>query len=367
MEISFFLFNILFIQTNLEIKVNPIFLIEKQYPYILSTNDNGYYYLVAKDINLKIDKESGSIVSESENNFRVLYNDLYIADNQYNNYLYSHTLKNYYHIIYNPQINFQETNIVAQLDQDLDSLTLVGSIPQNNDFIIYGYTTDYLLFLRQSQIHPATAQIICIGNHLSCKFINDDKYICTMIINNNLVIYLFNYAPGDTMLVILDAYNSFRFLDYENSGMAVLSIGLYDTDNSNIKLLCFNIISDNGLKCLFLNIYSINQIAKIGQYLYFEESSDFSEKNCYLSQFNSEYLFCCAIQNYIQCFRINLDSFFIIKDFKILQNGANTHLTIKSNNDYVTIFYNNHNNFVNYIYEYYIYLPTCQDKEYSIT
>ena len=41
-----------------------------------------------------------------------------------------------------------------------------------------------------------------------------------------------------------------------------------------------------------------------------ERANDFNERNCYLSQFNKEYLHCCWIANYIQCLRIN------DKDFK---------------------------------------------------
>ena len=43
MKKFYFLFVILFIQYNSQIKQNPIFLVESIEPFVLSTNDNYYY------------------------------------------------------------------------------------------------------------------------------------------------------------------------------------------------------------------------------------------------------------------------------------------------------------------------------------
>ena len=58
MKKFYFLFVILFIQNNSQIKQNPIFLVESIEPFVLSTNDN-YYYVITLGKNLKINKESG--------------------------------------------------------------------------------------------------------------------------------------------------------------------------------------------------------------------------------------------------------------------------------------------------------------------
>ena len=92
----------------------------------------------------------------------------------------------------------------------------------------------------------------------------------------------------------------------------------------------------------------------------------FSEKNCYCSQFNLEYLFCCGIIDYIKCFRINTTNYQVIKEFNIQLQGNNSYLTIKNNIDYITLFFMNSHGDGDSVYEYYIYLPTCQNKNYEI-
>ena len=73
-------------------------------------------------------------------------------------------------------------------------------------------------------------------------------------------------------------------------------------------------------------------------------SNIFNEKKCYFSQFNSEYLFCCLIAEYIKCYRINPNNYKIIKVFNIQIIGTNSYLTIKNNSDYITIFFMNEYN-----------------------
>ena len=60
--------------------------------------------------------------------------------------------------------------------------------------------------------------------------------------------------------------------------------------------------------------------------LVFFSSKYWGEKNCYNSQFNSESLFCCAIMNYIKCYRINLYTFKVIKEFSLTKIGYNMEL-----------------------------------------
>ena len=47
-------------------------------------------------------------------------------------------------------------------------------------------------------------------------------------------------------------------------------------------------------------------------------------------------------------------------------NGDNSYLTVKNNNDFITLLLLNNYNNINSVYEYYIYLPTCQNKNYFI-
>ena len=97
----------------------------------------------------------------------------------------------------------------------------------------------------------------------------------------------------------------------------------------------------------------------------FKPINGFIENNCYFTNFNNEYLFCCAIKNCIKCFRINY-TFEVIREFQISKEGTNFYLTIKTNNNYATFFFMNDFDNSKYVYEYYIYLPNCQNKNYEI-
>ena len=71
-------------------------------------------------------------------------------------------------------------------------MIIVGSIPQYNDeFIIYGYIKDFLLFSKKSQEYRAFLKINNINEKLSCKFISDNYFICAYIIEKedfNLIV-----------------------------------------------------------------------------------------------------------------------------------------------------------------------------------
>ena len=201
-----FLLIVLFIETltqnNTLIKVNPIFLVNNENPFVLSTTDD-YYYVITKGTNLKIDKKSGDIYNTSEN-FFIDTNYIYFFDNSNNNYVYY--LKEYYKIINQPFILFEKFVIKSKPkggdsegiplnkdligskedrnqnedkdhiisgghnDEDLDkshdnslnninNMTIVGGIAKENEFIIYGYGNNHLLFLNQSQEYIAQLRI----------------------------------------------------------------------------------------------------------------------------------------------------------------------------------------------------------------
>ena len=104
----------------------------------------------------------------------------------------------------------------------------------------------------------------------------------------------------------------------------------------------------------------------VGDLIKFKTQNDFVEKNCYFSKFNSEYIFCCAISNFIKCYIINTNTYNITKEFSISKIGNNSHLTIKSNAEYLTFFFMNNYNDINSVFEYYIYIPICENKSYIL-
>ena len=167
MKNFYFLFIVLFIRThtNIQIKENPIFLVKSKAPFVLSTTDN-YYYVITKDKSLKINKESGNIENEKSNSFTT-FNYMYIFDNSNNNYMrYSN---DYYEIKYNQFISFKKIEFAPKLKNIEEIENIIGSISKDNEFIIYGYITNYLLFTSQSRGNFVKEKIDNINDKLSCK------------------------------------------------------------------------------------------------------------------------------------------------------------------------------------------------------
>jgi len=315
---------------------------------------------------LKINKEFGNIENITFNNITDA-NYIYIVDNSYNNYIYYSN--KYYHIIFDPFISYEEITVHSeQKNSEQNPMIIVGSIPKDNDFIIFGITKmDYLSFSSKSQYYCTSILTYDIDERLSCKLIENNDYICGMITENLLSLkgykyQIFNDSIDDSLTL---------YTKTDNWGTnSISSFGLYDLDKNktNIKLLCKQGIDQNNIICNIIkfiygdNTGTFNYIGSISFIIY----GNFSEKNCYFSNFNSEYLFCCGITDYIKCFRINTTDYQVIKEFNIQLHGNNSYLTIKNNIDYITLFFMNSHGDGDSVYEYYIYLPTCQNKNYEI-
>ena len=191
-------------------------------------------------------------------------------------------------------------------------MIIVGSIAKDNDFIVYGYTknNNYLSFSSNLQYYYASTGVSDINEQLSCKFIKDENYICATINNDCLSLKLYKYqifsnSSDDTLTIYQNNLN----LDMHK----ISSFGLYDIDKdkADTKLLCRQWINKTTIDCLFLQ-FSIDFNQCKYNILYgitINEANYFSEKNCFFSQFNSEYLFCCGIMDFIKCYKFNITNF----------------------------------------------------------
>ena len=156
-----------------------------------------------------------------------------------------------------------------------------------------------------------------VNEHLSCKFIQNKNYICAVILDSDLHLFYLEHhfdssAPSKNYLKLKSDINSNKYSDY-------YSLGLYDIDTYNIKVICVK--KSRTIKCRFFRINSgLNSQTLLGKVLHFNISNNFSEKSCYVSEFNSEYLLCCGIVDFIKCFRIDKNNFNTINEFKILLN-----------------------------------------------
>ena len=72
---------------NSQINQNPILLVNESYPFLLTINDNDYYYLLCSSKILKIEKISGNIIN-SQNFTEYSSDSIYAGDNLNNNYIF---------------------------------------------------------------------------------------------------------------------------------------------------------------------------------------------------------------------------------------------------------------------------------------
>ena len=299
MEKLYFLFITLFIQSFSQIKQNPIFLVESVDPFVLSTNDN-YYYVITLGKNLKIIKESG-IIEDNSDNGAVRADYSFISDNSYNNWIYFSN--SYFKIIYVPFISYEE--FIIDQNSVYRDMTFTGCLSKynNNDIIIYGYyQNDYLIFSTDLGPYASFKKGDIINNKIICTFIQNEDYACGIIDNNILNIFCFKYhidlsnLPENTLEIYINSDT------YTLRGESISSFGLYDVDknNYNIKIICYK--NNEIIKCKFFKITINGQNSNYellgDEKLVFSNSNDFTERNCYFTIINSEYLLCCAITNY---------------------------------------------------------------------
>ena len=194
MKKLFFLFIAFFSRIFSQIKDNPIFLVEGGYPIVLSTEYNDDYYYVLTDFkNIKIEKESGNMVNSSDI-VLTSSNSIYIADESKNNYIINES-NQCFKIIYNPFLSFKTFSIDSLNITTREKVIKIGSILQNDDFIIYGYYNNKLFFSSYSQSFPYFTLIEDgIIDNMSCKFIKQDYFICVISINNEYGLYFLNYS-----------------------------------------------------------------------------------------------------------------------------------------------------------------------------
>ena len=172
---------------------------------------------------------------------------------------------------------------------------------------------------------------------MACKFIEGESFICALIIKDISGISLLNYHidKENSLNNKLEPYSGI-LLNYEN----ISEVTLYDTPKDNIKILCLKI--SYNIECIFVEINVINNDNQIKlmdiRKIIFPTPKIFSENNCYVSEFNYEFLFCCAITDCIFCNRIDNSTLNLIGQYKLNIPGNNSHLTIKNNYHFITFF-----------------------------
>ena len=120
---------------------------------------------------------------------------------------------------------------------------------------------------------------------MSFKLIEDNYFICGIIVWFNLYVYSLKINNDFSIETLLsDELSEYLYFD------SISSIGLYDTNKNNIKLLCRKTI-----KILFWNFIKITKEEKINieciddKNIVFTISNKLKEKYCYLFIFDQFY------------------------------------------------------------------------------
>ena len=189
---------ILMQNNNAQITEHKIKLNDKKYPFVLPYSDDNYYYVITTESILKVDKSSEYFTEIGTNSFSDV--PLYCFDKSNNSYLFEN--KNFYNIS-NPFIDFQI--IISQKTEASLNVKYIGCIPQDNDFIIYTAKSGNLIFLsfRQNNYYEYSFEGL-VDEKISCKFIENEEFICSGLFNNKIEIIFVKYYIRIYMMVPLN-------------------------------------------------------------------------------------------------------------------------------------------------------------------
>ena len=233
-----------------------------------------------------------------------------------------------------------------------------------DEIILYGKKGEdiYFYYIKESYY---SHQIDDDKNKISCKFVTNVCYICAYFKHNKIIIDILAHvyvSDGEKGIKNITTYNIEGMHDYDN-------LIIYDTDNDDYKILCAaNKRIDAICKEIFISIHYDYPYDESSYYLNINNlNSDndisFSEKHeCDITGFNSEFLSCCGENNMIKCYRNNKENFNLIKEFSINLIGDIWSVIITNNSDHAIISYINDTTKTNYLYQYYIYPPKCNNK-----
>ena len=175
---------------NTQIFNNPRLISNTDFPFLFSSPNNDFNYILTSQKSFKLERRTGNIIGIN-NTMTYGSNVNYIVDSLNNIYLYLYHEQKYYKITYEPYISFQEASVSLQSKyQYISGMSIIGAFAKNNGFIIYGsysgFFSTYLIFSHNSEIYRSSIEISHLSSKISCKFIVDSEYVCIEINPNNI-------------------------------------------------------------------------------------------------------------------------------------------------------------------------------------
>ena len=388
-----FAFILSFLLSKEEIINNPLKINENSNP-VISQTETKYYIFTSGKLTI-INKETGIIESNSAFisysrpyvSWTIQSNSLYIfSKNNSNNKYYKITSNNYEEIEL-PSISYPDSDsylgCIKESKYESDTSSLIKGRKCDileNEIIIYGKAnTKYIYFSFILKNKNYQINIDCnFEDKLICKMDMNSIYICALSCNGKVYIYI-SVLKASSVILSSDCY-----IESTYATIPIFTthteVKLLDTSQSIYKILCAKNINNLKIECIIIK-YTVTESNILLPTPHIEHEAKITydsnillsipiesstNGDCYLNGFNSELLLCCGGANLIRCARI-ANNFDLINIFTIDIVGENTCLSISySGLNYGIIFFMNSLNSEEKTYGYYIYIPECIDKNYTI-
>ena len=383
------LFNFLYFLSKEEMINNPFLITNHNNPIILQNSQ--YFFIYTSGEFILINKSTGQ--KESSSAFGTYSSPyIWISDESNNYYIYSTSvmykvvIPSSYSTVTKPSIQFPTSTKFIGYIQETEYTgdhILPGCIcsGKKNEIIIYGKlsTSDtkivFSFFVKsQAYILDFSSIFAPIEDQMSCKIITNGQYACAIVSYNHVFIIVLLHT-----IKTLITSCQMELVSYTGLNDVLKShtdVNMYDLNNPSYKLVCARNITSNNIECLYFNT-TISNIIK--DYTHCISSASFgmseiivrfpvdsnTEGDCSSGVVGSENLFCCEGKDSIRCARIK-SNFEYIDTFDLKFPGDNTEISIFFlGATYSAIFFLNHN-YEDSIYEYFIYIPTCQDLDFNV-
>jgi len=165
-----------------------------------------------------------------------------------------------------------------------------------------------------------------IDEQVSCKVIKEALYVCAFSQNSQIqlkflvLIYYENLNAEARELKVIDTISVFKLNNHDNAI-------LYNTSDSNYKILCGRNVQYNDIKCCAIEFnfeytpgmssFTTTPFTAYDIATGYETSFLYNEDYCNSVKFNSEFLVCCKKDNNIVCDRRDENQFLLINRFNL--------------------------------------------------
>ena len=357
-------------------------------PYSISTNvnpikvkENGYYYILTSGRYFILDSTWTKIAEDDFPTYNSPYT--WIKDESNNNYIFAKD--KYIQVTFNEKtISYNVTEKpTAEGMEYPDSSVHIGSMTETstgdrddclcpieeNEVIIYGKgAPKYLVFtFLKKKVSYKIGMSNSLEDKIDCKIMQNRDYLCVFTYSKSVYLYFYSHIINQDgkCAMIRKPFNPFKTHTY---------VQLFDYDiKKKTYLICAKNINSNKIECILIS-FTKKKSSECSTLTYsvgtktmskFPTSSGINQ-DLILNDFGGEKLYCYGEIGFIKCYRVTKDTN-IVNTFTLEIPGSNSKLSFFTDgNTYGNfIFYNDNSGSTN-LYEYFIYLPSCQNLVYSI-